>query len=164
MPPGTAADDALTLRGSDHDIEVGPGHDYPAILGDAHGIRNLPAGRKASWYSSAAGSLVRYLVTNDPAVLSTAIHSKVIGPARLHAALTFLVAHGVPNNAQLSDADFDALAEDVFGRVDWSAPPSELIVVHGDLHDTEDPAGAIGGAGTLWRRSAQVCHLQYQRQ
>ena len=90
VPAGTLPPVALTLRGGDPDVEAPAASAYIALLGDAHHARNAAGNRKAVDYSSVAGTVVNYLFTADPAVLSLGVSAEAIGPARLDAAFAFL--------------------------------------------------------------------------
>ena len=61
VPPGTAAPVALTLRGSDPDLDLAPGDDFITALGNALSARNVGGGgRRAVVYSAVSGVLSGY--------------------------------------------------------------------------------------------------------
>ena len=85
VPAGTAAPQALVLRGPDHDADLAAGDSFDTVLGDALEARVAPGNRKRIPYSSVSGMLSGHLFTRDPAVLALALHGQGCMGVELHA-------------------------------------------------------------------------------
>ena len=158
VPAGTLPPAALTLRGPDHTIEFLQTHAFQLVLGDAtRSSATLIANTRSSTYSSVSGALSGFAHTRDPAVLTSLLHGSVITPAKLLAIFNYLTQNGISTNQALTHPEFLAAGETVVGTINPAAFPAALLVTNADLHTTEAPAGPIGGAATLWARSAQCC-------
>ena len=65
VPAGTAAPQALALRGPDHDADLATGDAFDSVLGDALDARAAPCNRKRIPYSLVSGMLSGHLFTRD---------------------------------------------------------------------------------------------------
>ena len=153
VPPGTAHPAALALRGADHVLEVPSADDFQNTLGAT--LRSNVVGGQAQFsYASAGGAMCGFFFTNDAAVLSTSLHAAVADPAKLRALWLHQVADGLAAGNAMSLDTYSAAGEACLGKHALNALPAAYLLTAADLYHTEVPAGALGGAGTMWARSA----------
>ena len=83
VPAGTTAEQALQIRGSDHDLELATADPFITVLGNATQARPAPAGRSLDvCYSTVSGIMSGHFFTRDPLVLNAALHGRGIAPAK----------------------------------------------------------------------------------
>ena len=160
VPAGTADAAALTLRGSDPDIVFAQTSGFNTTLGDALAAQpGAAAADRQAAYSDVAGALTGGLFTRDPLVLQSLVHAAVVGPAKLYATFLRLVHDGLDDATPLSLKEFRAAREVVIEGLDLGNLDAAYLVEAADLVDTEAPAGALGGNGTLYLRSIQIQYV-----
>jgi len=159
VPHGTPAALALTLRGADHDLDFAAGDSVESAFSVPLSIRNAVGGRRRLAFSSFGGALSGYFLTNGPAVIAQFVHGAVPTPAKLRALWLYFIGNGVPANTALSLDDFEFAADAVFATIDMNNIPPAFLLTAADLYLTEVPAGALGGGGTQWLRSASFGHF-----
>ena len=160
VPAGTGPFAALLLRGPDHSIEYLQSDAFNTVLGDATiSVAAVAANTRSSPYSSVSGVLAGFTYTRDPLVLTDLLHGSVLSPTKLRAVFHFLTQNGIATTQELSQSEFLAAGETVINTINMAAFPAALLVVHADLFATEAPAGAVGGAASIWLRSAQFLHV-----
>ena len=156
---GTPADQALQARGPDHDLDTATTDSIITVLGDAFQHRIAVGGRSRFCYSSLSGALSGHFFTRDPVVLARALHGAVPSPAKLLALWQHQVANGLDDASPLSIRQYLVESETITTAEDLSNLPAVYLLSAADLFDTEVPAGALGGQGTLWLRSAEFRHV-----
>ena len=63
VPVGTTPDQALLMRGSDHDVELATNDPFVVVLGQAAQARAAPGGRSLLSYSTVSGVMSGHLFT-----------------------------------------------------------------------------------------------------
>ena len=109
-------------------------------------------------FSSVSGILSGFLFTSDAALLASVLHLRGPPPAKLRGVWTWLLANGMPSHAQ-DVTEFLSNGEAVISTVDPNAIPAALLLSFAELFDFEASAGVVGGAATLWLRTAQYIHV-----
>jgi hypothetical protein len=156
VPAGTARVAALALRGADPSLSFATADSFNTTLGDTLCAVAGAAGRMEAAYSNVAAELVGALFTNDATVLDSATILSVIDPAKLRAVWLRLVADGLDDAASLSGSRFRYERDNVLAGLDHAALAVGYLVTAADLFLTQASAGALGGAATLWVRSATI--------
>ena len=156
VPAGTARVAALALRGADPSLSFATADSFNTTLGDTLCAVAGAPGRMEAAYSNVAAELVGALFTNDAAVLDSATILSVINPAKLRAVWLRLVADGLDDAASLSGSRFRYERDNVLAGLDYTALAVGYLVTAADLFLTQASAGALGGAATLWVRSATI--------
>ena len=94
VPAGTTPDQALKIRGSDHDLELATADPFITVLGTTQHDQLLvnqwcPTRRYRASYGP--------LLYRDPLVLNAALHGRGIVPTKLRALWLHQVANGSSN-------------------------------------------------------------------
>jgi hypothetical protein len=156
VPAGTVPVAALALRGADPSLSFATGDSFNTTLGATLCVIAGAAGQMEAAYSNVAGELVGALFTSDPAVLDTATILAVISPLKMRVAWLQLLADGLDDAASLTSKRFRYERDSILSGLDYAALAAGYLVTAADMFATEVPAGAMGGAGTLWIRSTTI--------
>ncbi|KOO35081.1 hypothetical protein Ctob_016543, partial [Chrysochromulina tobinii] len=155
-PAGTLPVAALALRGADPSVSFAAADSFNTTLGATLCVIPGAAGQVEAAYSNVAGELVGALFTSDPAVLDTATILAVIDPAKMRVAWLRLLADGLDDAVSLTSKRFRYERDSILSGLDYAALAAGYLVTAADMFPTEVPAGAVGGAGTLWIRSTTI--------
>ena len=158
VPAGTPAAQAFLLRGPDPLIRVPPGAQIFTCLGVALRAVSVPGGQAHTVpFSSVAGALAGYLLCDLPALLSRLLHEIAPAPAKLQQVFDYFVAQGLDTTRAYTLREFHMACETIYSTtVDFSNPPAAFLLAAADFLDTQPPGAGLGGAATLWLRSAQL--------
>jgi hypothetical protein len=156
VPAGTPPVAALALRGADPSVSFATADSFNTTLGATLCVIPGAAGQVEAAYSNVAGELVGALFTSDPAVLDIVTILGVIDPAKMRVAWLRLLADGLDDAASLTSKRFRYERDSILSGLDYAALAAGYLVTAADMFPTEVPAGAMGGAATLWIRSTTI--------